>query len=93
MFSEDKATRIAATTKLILERKQDESVVSPAVAKALSQPDNKSGVINTLVLLQSMSPAAVRRHSGELEKLFARVGGNGPQTTEQIDSLRKVLKG
>lgn len=93
MFSEDKATRIAATTKLIIERKQDASVVSPAVAKALSQPDNKSGVINTLVLLQSMPPELIRRHRRELERLFARVEGNGAQTVVHIEKLRKVLNG
>lgn len=93
MFSDDKATRIAATTRLILERKQDESVVTPAVQKAESNPDNKSGVINVLVLIQSMPPEIVRRHRGELERLFARVQGNGKQTADHIEKLRKVLRG
>ena len=93
MFSEDKATRIAATTKLIIERKRDESIVSPAVAKALSQTGNKSGVINVLVLLESMPPEVIRRHGGELKRLFGRVKGNGTQTAEHIDKLMKVLNG
>jgi tetratricopeptide (TPR) repeat protein len=87
IFVADKSTRIAATTRLIVEKKQDASAVKQAVASALAQPDNKSGVINTLVYLENVDPAILKQFRPEIEKLFAVAQKNGSQT---IDHIKKV---
>jgi tetratricopeptide (TPR) repeat protein len=87
IFVADKGARIAATTRLIVEKKQDASAVKQAVASALAQPDNKSGVINTLVYLENVDPAILKQFRPEIEKLFAVAQKNGSQT---IDHIKKV---
>jgi hypothetical protein len=87
IFAADKGARIAATTRLIVEKKQDASAVKQAVASALAQPDNKSGVINTLVYLENVDPAILKQYRPEIEKLFAVAQKNGTQT---IDHIKKV---
>ena len=91
IFSGDKSTRIAGTTRLILERKQDPTAVSAAIRAAHANPDNRSGVINTLVYLQSVDPAILRQHRGEIERLFDAVKNNGAQTTEHIRKVQTLL--
>src|SRR5436190_10360869 len=49
MFAADKSTRIAATTRFIIERKQDPNAVKASVKNALEHLDKKSGAINTQV--------------------------------------------
>lgn len=91
MFSGDKNARIAATTGMIVARKRDPQAVLLAVKEAQAQPRNKSGVINTLVLLESVEPALLKRHKAEIEALLEAVKDNGPETTEHIKKVRDRL--
>ena len=88
IFASDRITRISATTRLIAERKQDASAVKQAVASALAQPDNKSGVINTLVYLENVDPAILKQYRDEIDKLLAVAEKNGGAQT--IDHVKKV---
>ena len=93
IFASDRVSRIYATTRLIAERKQDAAAVKQAVASALAHPDNKSGVINTLVYLENVDPAILKQQRPEIEKLFAVAEGNGPQTVEHIKKVQARLGG
>ena len=91
IFANDKGTRIGATTRLIIQRKNDPAAVQAAIRLALSQPDNKSGVINTLVYLQSVDPPLLKQNREEIEKLLTAVKDNGPQTVEHIRKVQTLL--
>jgi tetratricopeptide (TPR) repeat protein len=91
IFASDRGARISATTRLIVEKKQDASAVRQAVASALAHPDNKSGVINTLVYLENVDPAILKQFRPEIEKLFAVAQGNGAQTVEHIKKVQARL--
>lgn len=92
IFSGDKNTRIAGTTRLILEKKQDPMAVSAAITAARDNPENRSGVINTLVYLQSVDPAILKQHRPEIERLFDTVKDNGTQTTEHVRKVQALLE-
>ncbi|HZI17309.1 MAG TPA: TIR domain-containing protein [Pyrinomonadaceae bacterium] len=91
IFATNKPTRIAATTRLILEKKNDPEAVRLAVRAALEQNDNKSGVINTLVYLQNVEPSILKGQRAEIEKLFAVARKNGEQTVEHIKKVEARL--
>lgn len=91
MFATDKSTRIAATTRLIIEKKQDPMTVQLSVKSALAHPENKSGVINTLVYLENVDPAVLKQHRGEIEKLLDAAQANGAQTAEHIKKVQRLL--
>ena len=91
LFSRDKPTRIAGTTRLILEKKQDPEAVRAAIGAARRDPENKSGVINTLVYLESVDPAVLKHHRPEIERLFEAVKDNGVQTTDHIKKLQILM--
>jgi tetratricopeptide (TPR) repeat protein len=91
MFATDKSTRIAATTRLIIEKKQDPMTVQLSVKSALAHPENKSGVINTLVYLENVDPAVLKQHRSEIEKLLNAAQANGAQTAEHIKKVQRLL--
>ena len=91
MFAADRSTRIAATTRLIIDNKQDRAAVRMSVKAALANPQNKSGVINTLVYLENVAPSILKENKGEIEKLLAVAKDNGPQTADHIKKVRDLL--
>jgi tetratricopeptide (TPR) repeat protein len=93
IFAPDRATRINATTRLIVEKKRDAGAVKEAVGSALADPDNKSGVINTLVYLENVDPSILKQYRPEIEKLLAVAEKNGTQTQEHIKKVRERMGG
>ena len=93
MFGADKSARITATTRMILERKQDSTAVQASVKSALANIDNKSGVINTLVYLENVDPKILKANQAEIQKLLEAAKGNGPQTVDHINKVQKLLSG
>jgi hypothetical protein len=91
MFATDKSTRVTATTRLIIEKKQDAATVQASVKAALAHPDNKSGVINTLVFLESVDAAILKQHRADIEKLLVVAKGNGEQTASHIKKVQGLL--
>ena len=91
MFAADRSTRIAATTRLIIDKKQDPAAVRMSVKAALANPQNKSGVINTLVYLENVAPSILKENRGEIEKLLAVAKDNGAQTADHIRKVRDLL--
>lgn len=103
MFAPDKQARISATTSLIV----DAALASDAAPLALKAalriqrelPDDaagrataQSGVINTLVLLRSVSPITLRKHADDVRALIERARPNGSQTAEIADEVAARLK-
>jgi len=95
MFDDDRATRIAATTALILGWKHDAKCIPPAVAAAQAHITNASGVINTLVLFESMDSKTLSEHRSEIDALLDSLAraNPGPQTAEHIRNVRELLRG
>jgi hypothetical protein len=91
MFAADKSTRIAATTRFIIEKKHDPHAVKASVKNALEHLDNKSGVINTLVYLESVDPAVLKQNKAEIQKLLEAAKPNGDQTIPHINKVQALL--
>jgi hypothetical protein len=91
MFAADKETRIAATTSLVLDPQRAATAVPAALRTAADQTANTSGVVNTLVLLQSAGPKVLHQHREEIEQLLTRAAGNGPETTELAAKVRAAF--
>ncbi|HVF89407.1 MAG TPA: TIR domain-containing protein [Blastocatellia bacterium] len=93
MFSPSKVARIESTTSLIASNKQDAKAMSLALSTAKADPSNKSGVINTLVLLESMDPQILKAHKEEIEELLKLVSNNGPETQDHVRKVRAIMGG
>ena len=93
MFGGEKGVRIKATTELIIDQKQNSKAVSLAVAGARGKIDNKSGVINTLVYLESVDPKILKAHQGEINDLLDAINRTGPgqQTAEHAQKVKERL--
>jgi hypothetical protein len=99
MFDADKERRVSATTRLVVEPEDLSDAVPIAVARALQAlrapplaARESSGVINTLVLLQSALPGTLTSHRGEIEELLAAADGAGDYTRQQAAKVRQQLQ-
>lgn len=103
MFAPDKQVRISATTSLIVDAALASDAAPLAIKAALSIQRNmpgdaadrataQSGVINTLVLLRSVSPITLRKHADDVRALIELARPNGPQTAEIADEVAARLK-
>ena len=88
LFSAQKSRRIAATTGLILTNRQNPAAVSAAIRQAQKRPDDREGVIQTLIYLQSVDPAILRQNRAGVEALLQSVKDNGAPTAEQARKVR-----
>lgn len=88
MFSDDKDTRISATTRLFREWTSDPELVPMAVDFANNNRTNKSGVINTLVVLQFVDPKLLNANRDQLHPFLQAVKDNGQQTAELVEKIR-----
>jgi tetratricopeptide (TPR) repeat protein len=91
MFAADKSKRINATTRLIIERKKDGETVRQSIESAIAHPENTSGVINTLVYLESVDPVLLKQNKAEILKLFGLAKGNGDETAQHIKKVAALL--
>jgi tetratricopeptide (TPR) repeat protein len=100
MFSADSQARIGATTTLVT----DPDLMSDAVPIALESALDRlagargkpaaavqSGVVNTLVLLQSASPATLLVNRADIERLLKRAAPTGKFTAAQADKVQTLL--
>jgi hypothetical protein len=92
MFSDNKATRINATTTVISKWSDEPALVPAVVRQARTDTANKSGIINSLVVLESVSPRRLRENDVAVSSLLDDVEKNGPQTAAYVDRLRSVLE-
>ncbi len=97
MFDADRERRIAATAALVVDAEALSDAVPVAVAKALAAlrappplaPAVASGVVNTLLLLESALPATLAMHRDAIERLLAAANAQGETTRRhaaQVDT-------
>lgn len=101
MFDENKDARITATTTLVLDPEALSDAVPLAVNKALELlrlPDSgrsasaASGIVNTLVLLQSALPGTLNARRESIEQLIGAARSQGDYTRQQAGKVATLLK-
>ena len=99
MFDDNKERRISATTSLIVEPDDLSDAVPIAAVRALqalrSPPlaaRESSGVINTLVLLQSALPGTLTSNRAAIEELLGATAGAGDYTRQQAAKVGQKLQ-
>jgi tetratricopeptide (TPR) repeat protein len=95
MFVNDKSRRIKGATRLIIEQKNNPYAVTQAINEAMKQLDNKSGVINTLVYLESVPVETLKSHQAEVENFLKAVRKTNPgeQTVGHLKEVERRLGG
>ena len=100
LFSANKERRITTTTALVLDPLALSDAVPLAVGKALQvlkagpaalSASDSSGVINTLVLLQSALPGTLQVNRADIERLLAAALPLGDYTALQAGKVRESL--
>lgn len=99
MFDDNKERRISATTSLVVEPEDLSDAVPIAAARALqalrSRPlaaRDSSGVVNTLVLLQSALPGTLTSNRAAIEELLAATADAGDYTRQQAAKVGQKLQ-
>lgn len=101
LFDKDKERRINATTSLVLDPLALSDAVPLAVKKALQvlkdgpaglDASASSGVVNTLVLLQSALPGTLQVNRATIEQLLDAAQPLGDYTAKQAGKVRDLLK-
>ncbi len=101
LFDANKETRITATTSLVLDPQALSDAVPIAVARAVqvaaAGPSGmnaaaSSGVVNTLVLLQSALPGTLQVNRPAIEGLLTAALPLGDYTALQAGKVRELLK-
>lgn len=101
LFDENKETRITATTSLVVDPEALSDAAPLAIAKALAvlrgsgsalSESSASGVVNTLVLLQSVLPGTLQAQRGAVEELLSAARPVGDYTKQQADKVAASLK-
>lgn len=101
MFHDNKERRISATTSLVLDPQALSDAVPLAVNRALKVLGDgpaglgvsaSSGVVNTLVLLQSALPGTLQINRPDIEKLLDAAEPIGDYTSRQIGKVRTLLQ-
>jgi len=100
LFDPDAPTRVAAAEALVKNPEHFSDAVSATLtlalqAQALRSPavePQLSGVVNALVLLQSASPATLRRERARIEQLVGLSSPNGEQTRALGRRVQERLK-
>jgi hypothetical protein len=100
MFADDSERRIASTTTLVTDSDLLSDAVPIAVDAALDRlragrgglsVAAQSGVVNTLVLLQSAAPATLLVNRSDIEQLLKLAAPNGKVTAAQADKVQALL--
>lgn len=91
IFSSNKQERINATTTLVRRWSADPKVVSAVLDYAPDHLSNKSGIINSLVVLREFSPQTLRASSEDLIPFMEAARANGPQTAGLVGDINQKL--
>ncbi len=101
LFDDNKERRINATTSLVLDPQALSDAVPVAVRKASQALEGgpaamdasaSSGVVNTLVLLQSALPGTLQVNRPAIEQLLDAAEPLGDYTAKQVGKVRELLK-
>jgi hypothetical protein len=92
-FSEEKSSRIAATTELVRGWSRDQKLIPEVVDFAMQHLSHKSGVINALVVLQNVDFNSLIENKEIVLSFIEKAIPNGPQTASHAEKVRSRLKG
>ena len=101
LFDDNKERRISATTSLVLDPQALSDAVPLAVDKAISlarrgpaalDAGDSSGIVNTLVLLQSALPGTLQVNRAAITQLLAAAEPLGDYTGQQARKVRELLR-
>ena len=101
LFDENKERRISATTSLVLDPQALSDAAPLAVSRALSlarrgpaalDASASSGIVNTLVLLQSALPGTLQVNRAAIGQLLDAAEPLGDYTGQQARKVRELLK-
>ena len=101
LFDDNKERRISATTSLVLDPQALSDAVPLAVSKALPlarrgpaalDASASSGVVNTLVLLQSALPGTLQVNRAAITQLLDAAEPLGEYTGQQARKVRELLR-
>lgn len=101
LFDDNKEARITATTRLVLDPQALSDAVPLAVDKALQvlkahpavlSASAASGVINTLVLLQSALPGTLQVNRAAIGQLLVAAEPRGDYTAQQVGKVRVMVE-
>ncbi len=90
-FSNDKPTRIKATTELVQGWQTDEKLIPELLAAIRQNISNASGVINSLVILENVSARLLGAHRDEVNSILNAVRSAGPQTASHVHQVELRL--
>ena len=94
MFDSDRNTRIAATTRLIREYKTDDNIVPETLDIANNNKGNPSGIINTLVLFESIDAQTLRRFGKDVSDFLdavSKLRDPESQTASHVNKVKLLL--
>lgn len=92
-FSNDKPTRIQATTELVQGWRSDEKLIPEILAAARANASNHSGIINTLVVLENVDQRLLLARAEEIKQFLDldTIRSIGPQTQDHIRQVQARL--
>lgn len=90
-FSNDKPTRIRATTELVEGWQTDEKLVPELLTATRQNISNSSGVINALVILENVSTGSLVSHRDDVKSLLNSLRSVGPQTESHVRQVGSRL--
>ena len=91
-FSDEKTIRIEATTELIRGWSRDQKLVPEIVKFASQHLSHKSGVINTLVVLENVNINSLLESKEIVRGFIEKAIPNGPQTASHAEKVKKRIK-
>jgi len=90
-FSNDKATRIKATTELAQGWTSDDKLVPQLMNKAHENMANAAGLINSLVVLENVTPQLLVASKDDVRKVLDAARSKGPQTDAHVQRVEERL--
>lgn len=90
-FSNDKPTRIRATTELLEGWQADQMLVPELLTATRQNISNSSGAINALVILENVSAGILVSHQDDVKSLLNSLRSAGPQTEAHVRQVESRL--
>lgn len=90
-FSDDKTVRISATTELVRGWSRDKKLLLEITNFAMQHLSNKSGVINTLVVMENIDVNSLQANKEIVLSFIESAIPNGPQTASHAETVKSRL--
>jgi hypothetical protein len=88
IFDSDKSVRISSTQELLAGWHSDQGLVPSLLEAAARHPESQDGIVNTLVLLESIDKNLLLKHETEIRSFLGKVESNGDVTRQHANAVR-----